>query len=254
MKIVLTGTGTSQGIPVIGCHCEVCRSTDPKDKRLRTAAFIQEGETHLAIDAGPDFRQQMLSLAIDHLDALVLTHEHNDHVAGLDDIRPFNFRQGQPLKVYALPRVAEDLKHRFAYIFSEHPYPGAPQIDLIEITPYQEYQVGEITFNPFLVKHGSVDILALNLKRLCYITDANQIPAESEIFLEGCQTLILNALHHRNHHSHFNLEQAIKVVERYRIPHAYFIHISHHMGLHKQINEELPTGIELGYDGQIIRF
>lgn len=254
MKIVLTGTGTSQGIPVIGCHCEVCRSPDPKDKRLRTAAFIRCQDSHLAIDAGPDFRQQMLDLDIDHLDALVITHEHNDHVAGLDDIRPFNFKQGRPLKVYALPRVAQDIRRRFAYIFSEHPYPGAPQIDLIDLKPYELYRVGHINFTPFMVKHGDIDIVGVHCGKVCYITDANQIPSESERFLQASEILVLNALHHRRHHSHFNLQEAIDLVHRYEIPKAYLIHISHHMGLHQEINKKLPAGIELAYDGQIIRF
>lgn len=254
MKLVLTGTGTSQGIPVIGCRCEVCTSTDPKDTRLRTAAFLSDGHTNIAIDAGPDFRQQMLKLGIDHLDGLILTHEHNDHVAGLDDIRPFNFIQHHPLRVYALKRVADEIKTRFAYIFADRPYPGAPQIELVEIDPYKEFTIGDVKITPFTVMHGEMEILGLRNGTLAYITDANFIPPKSINMIEGIQILIINALHHERHHSHFNLSEAIEQVKVGKIPKAFFTHISHRMGLHGEVNFGLPKGIELGYDGLTIAF
>ncbi len=253
MKLVLTGTGTSQGIPVIACRCEVCTSTAPEDRRLRTAAFLEKDGTHVAIDAGPDFRQQMLNLQINHLDALIITHEHNDHVAGLDDIRPFNFIQGKPLQVFALPRVARQIKYRFAYIFDDNPYPGVPSIRLTEIQPHQMLTIANLKIMPFLVTHGDMDVLALRTENLVYITDANAIPEASTLIIQGAETMVINALHHRRHHAHFSLDQAVEQIRRFGIRTAYLTHISHQMGRHHNINKTLPPGIFLGFDGQIIR-
>ena len=248
MRIVITGTGTSQGIPVIGCHCEVCESNNPKDKRLRTAAFLEHRGTNLAIDAGPDFRQQMLRLGINRLDALILTHEHNDHVAGLDDIRPFNFIQKEPLKVFALPRVARDIQQRFQYIFSDQGYPGAPQVRLVHVEPYQVLMFGEMKILPFIVQHGNLEVLGFRCGSLVYITDANAIPPESSAIVKGADSLVINALHHRKHHSHFNLEQALMQAQMHKVKQVYFTHISHRMGLHDTIDKQLPNGANLAYD------
>ncbi|MBK8502797.1 MAG: MBL fold metallo-hydrolase [Saprospiraceae bacterium] len=251
--MVLTGTGTSQGIPVIGCRCEVCISKDERDKRLRTAAFIAYEGTHVAVDAGPDFRQQMLNLGITHLDALIITHEHNDHVAGLDDIRPFNFIQRKPLKVYTLQRVADEIRRRFAYIFSQNPYPGAPTIEMIVIKPYEMIEIGALSIMPLLVKHGDMEVLAMRSGAVAYVTDANEIPSRSMQLLQGTDNVVINALHHRSHHSHFNLLEAMRVAKQIGAKNAYFTHISHQMGLHAEVNQKLPAGFSLGFDQQTIR-
>lgn len=252
MKLVLTGTGTSQGIPVIACRCKVCVSVNPNDRRLRTAALLEKNGTQVAIDAGPDFRQQMLNLNISHLDALIITHEHNDHVAGLDDIRPFNFIQRKSLRVFALPRVVREIRQRFAYIFSSTPYPGAPIIDLQEIKPYHELTIGNLTLMPFIVSHGDIDVLAFRTEGLIYITDANSIPLRSQEIIYGADTMVINALHQRKHHAHFNLDQAVEQVKIFGIKKAFLTHISHQMGLHDEVNKVLPNGISLAFDGQII--
>jgi phosphoribosyl 1,2-cyclic phosphate phosphodiesterase len=220
---------------------------------LRTAAFIADGGTNIAIDAGPDFRQQMLRLGIVHLDALIITHEHNDHVAGLDDIRPFNFIQRKPLKVYTLQRVADEIRHRFAYIFSKNPYPGAPTIEMIIIKPYESIQIGALSMMPLLVKHGDMEVLAIRFGALAYLTDAKEIPTRSMQLLQGTTNVVINALHHRPHHSHFTLLEAIEAAEKIGAKNAYFTHISHHMGLHAIVNQKLPEGFSLGFDQQTIR-
>jgi phosphoribosyl 1,2-cyclic phosphate phosphodiesterase len=246
--VVLTGTGTSQGVPVIGCDCPVCGSPDPRDKRLRSAVFLQSGITNIAVDAGPDFRQQMLRLRINHLDALLLTHEHNDHVAGLDDIRPFNFLQKKPLKVFALPNVAKEIRNRFKYIFAEHVYPGAPQIQLIEMQPYQILEIGQVKLMPFLVTHGLISVLGFRSGDFVYITDANDIPSRSSAIISGAKIMILNALHHKAHHSHFNLQQAIFEARKHHIGQTYLTHVSHQMGTYAETSLILPDGVSLAYD------
>ena len=248
----MTGSGTSQGVPVIGCDCPVCSSPDPRDKRLRSALFLQSGITNVAIDAGPDFRQQMLRLKISQLDALIVTHEHNDHVAGLDDIRPFNFLQKKPLKVFALPRVASEIKDRFRYIFADHTYPGAPQIQLIELQPYQALEIGQIVLMPFLVDHGSISVLGFRTGDFVYITDANGIPSRSRAIIDSAKVMIINALHHRTHHSHFNLEQAISEAHKHHIGKTYLTHVSHQMGTHVETSLTLPDAVSLAYDEMVL--
>ena len=250
----MTGTGTSQGVPVIGCTCPVCLSDDPRDVRLRSAAFISSEGTHVAIDAGPDFRQQMLLHQVRYLDGLLITHEHNDHVAGLDDIRPFNFIQKQPLLVFALDRVCKDIRQRFAYIFSEISYPGAPEIELIKITPYQQLQIGKLRLIPFLVQHGPIDVLAFRSGPFVYITDANHIPKRSKLVIQGAKVMVINALHHKAHHSHFNLEQAILQAKELGIERVFFTHISHQMGLYEEVSRSLPPGVSLACDNFIMNF
>lgn len=245
----MTGTGTSQGVPVIGCQCAVCKSSDPRDHRLRTAAFVEANGVHIAIDVGPDFRQQMLAVGATSLDALLITHEHNDHIAGLDDVRPFNFRQRREMKLYTLPRVAADIQHRFSYIFSKNPYPGAPRIDIEGLVPYNSFQVKDLSILPLSVYHGELEVLGFRINDLTYITDAKQIPNKTKDKIRGSKVLILNALHHRPHYSHFNLKEAIEMAKVLGAEQTYLTHVSHDMGLYEEIAPKLPSGIQLAYDG-----
>jgi len=206
------------------------------------------------VDAGPDFRQQMLSNQVRHLDGLLITHEHNDHVAGLDDIRPFNFIQKQPLRVFALDRVCKDLRKRFAYIFSGIAYPGAPQVELIEVSPYKQLEIGKLKLMPFVVQHGQIDVLAFRSGPFVYITDANYIPERSKRLIEGAEVMVINALHHKTHHSHFNLEQAIKQATDLGVAQVFFTHVSHQMGLVDEVTAKLPAGANLAYDNFIMNF
>jgi phosphoribosyl 1,2-cyclic phosphate phosphodiesterase len=253
MICTLLGTGTSQGVPVIGCCCPVCTSDDPKDNRLRQSALISDGDTKILIDAGPDFRQQMLRERVDHLDAILLTHEHNDHVIGIDDVRPFNFRTGQPMKVYALPRVAKDLRDRFSYVFRE-PIPGLPRLELIEIdenTP--PWKIGTIEVQPIGVQHGRLPILGFRFDKLVYLTDVKtMLPTETAKII-GCQHLIINALQKYPHPTHMNLEECLLYVEMINPEQAWLIHVSHLMGLSKDIAGELPPGVSFAYDGLQIK-
>ncbi len=252
MTIHFVGTGTSQGVPVIGCQCDVCLSEDPRDKRLRSGVFLRIRDVNMAIDVGPDFRQQMLAVGATRLDAVLITHEHNDHVAGIDDIRPFNFMQRAPLKVYTLPRVAADLTRRFAYIFSEQKYPGAPSIDLVEIEPYVPFTVAGCEVLPLVVGHGGMSVLAFRIGDFTYITDANEIPSETLALIAGCPMVTLNALHHRAHHAHFNLSEAIETASKIGAQMTYLLHVSHQMGLHREISRTLPENVTLAYDGLIL--
>lgn len=252
LKVTVLGTGTSQGVPVIGCDCEVCRSEDPRDKRLRVSVLLQTETTNVCIDAGPDFRQQMLSTGIDRLDGVVLTHEHNDHIIGIDDVRPFNFRHRKDMPVYATKRVQGNLLERFAYVFAENPYPGVPRLELREINETDVIQIGDIYLEPILVYHGKMPVLGFRCRDFTYITDAKTIPEESMRKIKGTDTLILNALHHRPHYSHLNLEEALAVIEQVQPRQTYLTHISHLMGTHASINPTLPEGVELAYDGLVI--
>ncbi|MBX2814362.1 MAG: MBL fold metallo-hydrolase [Saprospiraceae bacterium] len=249
MKLVLTGTGTSQGIPVLGCTCDVCNSKDSRDFRLRTAALLMSDNANIALDVGPDFRAQMLAAGTSRLDAVFVTHEHNDHVIGLDDVRPYNFKQKSSIPLFALPRVLTEIQTRFAYIFAEKPYPGAPTIDLHPLEPFAPVEISGIRILPFLVHHGSLDVLGFRIGDVSYITDANALSSETYKALKGSRVLVLNALHHRSHHSHFNLEQAIETSERIGPRITYLTHMSHSMGLHAAVERTLPANIRLAYDG-----
>ncbi|MEZ4928329.1 MAG: MBL fold metallo-hydrolase [Saprospiraceae bacterium] len=253
MKITILGTGTSQGVPVIGCTCEVCTSNDPYDNRLRSSVIIHGEEHNVLIDAGPDFRQQMLRTGINHLEAILLTHEHNDHVIGLDDIRPFNHRTGREMAVYALPRVADEVKRRFQYIF-ENPIPGLPRIQLHSIDKDQLLTFGEINIQTIGIMHGRLPILGFRCGDLAYLTDVKSVePSEFEK-LKGVKYLIVNALHHEKHPTHFNLEEALAFVESLSPQHAWLTHLSHHMGLSVEISKKLPPNVSIAYDGLVIDF
>jgi phosphoribosyl 1,2-cyclic phosphate phosphodiesterase len=252
-RFTFLGTGTSSGVPVIGCTCEVCMSDDPRDKRLRTSALLSiEGQgitTNIVIDTGPDFRQQMLREKIIDLDAILYTHEHSDHTAGLDDVRPFNFIQKHPMNLYATPSVQTALKARFEYAFSENPYPGAPKLILNTINKNDLITINNVQIQPIEVMHGNLPILGFRCADLTYITDCKSIEKEEMEKIKGTKILILDALHHNEHHSHLNLNQALEIVAEIKPERAYFIHCSHHMGRVADINKTLPNNVELAYDG-----
>lgn len=252
-KLTLLGTGTSQGVPVIGCDCAVCTSDDPHDHRLRSAALLSAGETNILIDAGPDLRQQMLRARVRHLDAILLTHEHNDHVIGLDDIRPFNFRSGHPMAVYALPRVAEEVRRRFEYVFGP-PVPGLPRIQLHPLEADSALTIGPVGIRPVEVWHGRLPILGFRCGELAYLTDVKTIPETELLKLTGLKYLILNALHHRPHPTHLTLAEALDLIAALRPQQTFLTHISHEMGRARDVEPGLPEGVALGYDGMEVVF
>ena len=248
MNVTFLGTGTSQGIPLIGCKCEVCRSDDFRDKRLRTSILIETDGNTFVVDTGPDFRQQMLRENVNKLDAVIFTHEHKDHTAGFDDIRAYNYILKKKIDVYASSRVQENLKREFSYIFADEKYPGIPEIVLhtIENSPFT---VNKTEFIPIQAYHYKLPVFGFRIKDFTYITDANFIPDEELEKIKGTKVLVLNALRKEEHVSHFTLDQAIKLMNRIKPEKGYFIHISHQLGLHKNVSKELPPDIELSYDG-----
>ena len=248
MKFTFLGTGTSQGVPVITCNCEVCTSSDFRDNRTRTSLLIQSATTTVVIDTGPDFRAQLLREKVQDLDAVVFTHGHKDHVAGLDDIRPFNYMLHKTIKVYAELGVQEILKREFAYAFQPQEYPGVPQINLITIDE-KPFMIGDIPFIPIRAMHKTLPVLGFRIHDFTYITDANFI-ADTELEkIKGSKVLVLNALRREEHYSHFSLSQAIEIAQKINPEITYLTHVSHHMGLHQEVNNELPPGIKLAYDG-----
>jgi phosphoribosyl 1,2-cyclic phosphate phosphodiesterase len=251
LKVTLLGTGTSQGVPVIGCDCEVCTSLDFRDKRFRASIHIEVDGLSLVVDTGPDFRMQMLQAGIKKLDAVLMTHEHKDHTAGLDDIRPFNFLQKKDMPVFGKPNVLEQIKREFAYIFSGNRYPGIPQVEAVEIGD-SKFVVEGVQITPIPVMHYKLPVLGFRIKDFTYITDANYISEESLALIEGTDTLILNALQKEAHISHFTLAEAVEMAKKIGARKTYFTHISHRLGLHSKVESELPEGIALGYDNQVI--
>lgn len=248
MKITFLGTGTSQGVPVIACECAACKSKDPHDKRLRTSLLLEEGGTILLFDAGPDFRQQMLRENVKKLDAILLTHEHKDHIAGMDDVRAFNYKSQDAIDVYAEKRVQEAVKREFTYVFSEKKYPGVPKIRLNNIPP-DEFNIKNINIIPVRVRHMELEIYGFRVGDFAYITDANYVPEESKEKLFGVKYLVVNALRKEKHISHFNLREAIGFIREISPKKAFITHISHQMGLHEKVTNELPHCIMLAYDG-----
>jgi phosphoribosyl 1,2-cyclic phosphate phosphodiesterase len=234
---------------MIGCVCEVCRSLDFRDKRLRTSVLVETESTAILVDAGPDFRQQMLRKRQRRLDAVLITHEHKDHVAGLDDVRAFNFLQEKSMPVYGLPRVLKQLKVEYAYAFAEHKYPGVPKIELYELNAGDRLTLGDIGIDSIPVMHAKLPILGFRMGDLAYITDANFLSPEALKLIEGCKVLVLNALQKQAHISHYTLDEAVELAKATGIPRVYFIHMSHRMGRHAAIARELPEGIELAWDG-----
>lgn len=248
MIVTFLGTGTSQGVPVIGCTCDVCLSLDYRDKRLRTSLHLEIDKQHIVLDTGPDFRQQMLRERIQRLDAVLFTHAHRDHTAGLDDVRAYNFLQEMDMPVYGTPEVLAQLKVEYAYAFSAFKYPGIPRLLLHEIQT-KPFDVNGITVTPLPVMHMKLPVLGFRFNNFSYITDANFISEETFDLLKGTEVLVLNALQLDKHISHFNLAEAVEVVDRIQPRKAYFTHISHKLGRHAPIERKLPAHISLAYDG-----
>ncbi len=248
MKVTFLGTGTSQGVPVIACTCEVCRSLDFRDKRLRTSIHIEIAGKSLVIDTGPDFRQQMLREYVKRLDAVVFTHAHRDHTSGLDDVRAYNFKQNMDMPVYGTHDVLEQLKAEYDYIFADRNYPGLPRLDLIEITD-AVFSIDDVKITPLPVMHFKLPVLGFRFGNFSYITDANFIPDSTLEKLVGTEVLVLNALQREKHISHFNLEEALAMVEKIKPARTFFTHISHKLGLHAEVAKQLPDGVSLAFDG-----
>jgi phosphoribosyl 1,2-cyclic phosphate phosphodiesterase len=250
MRLTILGSGTSMGIPVIGCSCEVCTSTDPRNQRLRSSALIEHDGTTILIDAGPDLRTQMLRQHVTRLDALLLTHAHADHIGGIDDLRPFTMRATQALPVYGDPYTLGRVRHMFDYVFASGPSLSTrPQLETCSLQP--SFRVGSITIEPLQVMHGSYAITAYRFGRLAYITDASQIPPQTMERLHGLDVLILNALRFDPHPLHFTVNQALAIVAQLRPRQAFFTHITHDLD-HATVNEHLPPPAQLAYDGQVI--
>ncbi len=248
MTITFLGTGTSQGVPVIACNCEVCTSADPRDNRLRTSILIEGEGKVIAIDSGPDFRYQMLRANVQRLDAIVFTHEHKDHIAGLDDIRAFNYRQNGPVDVYADERVQTALKREFYYIFEEFKYPGIPQLNLHTIG-LEPFNIGNVHFIPIEVMHYKLPVLGFRINDFTYITDAKTVSETERQKIKGSKILVINALQMQNHISHFTFDEAIAFAEEMGAEKTYLTHISHRLGKHEDISKLLPPNIEPAYDG-----
>lgn len=247
LNFTFLGTGTSQGIPVIGCECAVCQSVDTKDKRLRSSLLIESDTTSVLIDVGPDVRQQLLLAKVKKLDAIVITHEHMDHVSGLDEIRPFNFQMEQAMRVYASERVQERLREQYSYIFAENKYPGAPSVELHTISD-EAFQIGDIPFLPIEVMHGKLPIWAYRVHDFTYITDANYISAKEKEKMKGSRFLVVNALKREEHHSHFNVSQALELITEINAGENFLTHISHQLGIHEKVQAELPTNVRIAFD------
>lgn len=242
IKITVLGTGTSQGVPVVGCQCKVCLSDDLNDKRTRSSIFIEHPDVKILIDIGPDFRSQFIDNQLSTLDAILITHEHNDHVIGLDDVRAINFVQKKTVPLYAEKRVQESIKSRFAYAFQENKYPGLPRISLNEITE-APFELHGLKIQPIRVMHGRLPILAFRIDDFAYITDANLINDNAINQLKGVKTLIINALRIEKHYSHFTLEEALVEIKKINPEIAYITHVSHNMGLTKEWSQLLPKNV-----------
>jgi phosphoribosyl 1,2-cyclic phosphate phosphodiesterase len=247
LKITFLGTGTSSGVPMIACDCPVCTSKDRRDKRLRSSILVQSANTTIIVDTGPDFRYQMLRENVRKLDAVLFTHPHRDHIAGLDDIRAYNFFTQQPMNVYADSLTEEALRRDFYYAFADTRYPGLPELNLNTIT-LEPFTIGDIPVTPVLVWHLKMPVYGFRFGSFTYITDANKIEAPEKEKIKGSKILVLNALRKQKHISHFTLGEAIDLVTELKVPEAYFTHLSHQMGRHDETESELPEGMHLAYD------
>ncbi|MBQ7550777.1 MAG: MBL fold metallo-hydrolase [Bacteroidales bacterium] len=249
MRITLLGTGTSQGVPIIGCNCKVCTSEDPRDQRLRTAALVEVDGQNILIDAGPDLRQQLLRSHTTTLRALLLTHEHKDHTAGLDDVRPINFLMKQSLNIYGMARVLKVIRKDYDYAFNTYKYPGVPELILNPIHSDQSFWIDEVEIVPIKVHHMTLPILGYRIRNLAYITDASMIGEKEKEKLFDLDLLVVNALRIEEHYSHFNLAQALALIKEVQPRKAMITHIGHEMGLYEEVSKLLPSNVMLGYDG-----
>lgn len=248
MKVTFLGTGTSQGVPVIGCRCEVCRSLDFRDKRLRTSVHLEVSGQSLIIDSGPDFRQQVLAHDITCLDGLIFTHQHKDHVAGMDDVRSFNFMQKKAMPIYARDTVVAQLEQEFAYVFAKEKYPGVPQVE-VHYIKNEPFEAEGVPFLPIEVLHYKLPVFGFRVQDFTYITDAKSISKPEKAKIRGSRVLVLNALQHSQHISHFTLEEALALIEELKPEQTYLTHIGHRLGLHREVSATLPDGVALAYDG-----
>lgn len=251
MKITFLGTGTSQGVPVIACTCEVCLSADEKNKRLRSSVMLEMNGKVVVIDSGPDFRQQMLRANVNRLDGLVFTHEHKDHIAGLDDIRAFNYVLKKKMDVYASVKVQEAMRREFPYIFDDFKYPGIPELNLHTISN-KEFDVAGIKFIPVEVLHYRIPVFGFRIGDFTYITDANFISEEEKKKIRGSKIIVLNALRKEPHVSHYTLQEAVDVLKDLNPETGYLTHISHQLGLHEEVQRELPVNIKCAFDGLVL--
>jgi phosphoribosyl 1,2-cyclic phosphate phosphodiesterase len=248
MKITFLGTGTSQGVPVIACNCKVCTSADKKDNRLRSSIFVESEIGNIVVDTTPDFRYQMLRARVQHLEAVLVTHSHKDHIAGMDDIRAFNYFQQKPIDIYATDFSQNVIMREFAYAFADFKYPGIPELNLKTITD-EPFSIKGFPIVPIQVMHHKMPVMGFRFGDFTYITDANFVADEEKEKIRGSRVLVLNALRREKHISHFTLGEAIALAEELEVPQVYFTHISHQLGLHEEVNKELPAGMELAYDG-----
>ena len=252
MEVVFLGTGTSQGVPVIGCRCEVCCSTDERDRRLRTSAMVEVNGMRIVIDAGPDFRQQMLRESVNHIDAILLTHGHTDHVAGLDDVRAFNFvdyPEIHRVDIFAAPYTAQTVLKVFDYAFAQNKYRGVPEIDLHTIELSQPFMVGSVEIVPISGKHSRFYVTGYRIGKFAYLTDFKEIADEEIAKLKGVEVLVVNALRFEPHDSHFSVTEALDLIDRVAPREAYLTHMSHEIGLYDEASSHLPKGVQFAYDG-----
>lgn len=250
MKLTFLGTGTSCGVPTIGCQCRTCTSSDPHDKRLRCSVLLETEQTRLLIDCGPDFRQQIMPHPFRRIDGILITHAHYDHMGGMDDIRPYC--QFGEINVYADPIAREGMLQMLPYCFAEHRYPGVPAIQLHEILPHFPFTIGDMEIVPFQVMHHDLPILGYRIGSLAYITDMKTIAEEEIPYILGCDTLVVNALREKPHHSHQTLSEAVRFAQRIGARQTWLIHSSHDIGRHAEVNASLPVNIQLAYDGQVV--
>lgn len=250
MKFTFLGTGTSQGVPVIACNCNICLSEESYNKRLRSSGLISSGSTNILIDSGPDLREQMLNCGVKKINAVLITHEHNDHIIGLDDLRPFIFlSKDRELPLYGMPRVLNEIKSRFSYAFYENPYPGAPRFSTHPLEFNLPMSIGEIEFSMIPVMHGELLIAGYRFKNFAYITDCKSLSRETIESLESIETLVISALRLKDHHSHMTLEESLEIIEKIKPQKAFITHISHLMGDINKLKHKLPEGVEFAYDG-----
>lgn len=248
MEITFLGTGTSGGVPLIGCQCEVCKSNDPRDKRLRTSVLIKTHQLNIVIDCGPDFRQQMLREDVRHLDALLMTHMHKDHTGGLDDIRSYNFINKKAVDIYCDIATEAGIRDQYSYVFKETDYPYLPRMNFIRVED-QPFKIGEVDVQPIEVMHAWMPVRGYRFGHFTYITDAKTISAEEVVKMKGTKVLVINALRSEAHYSHFNIDEALQLVDEVKPETAYLIHMSHQFGFHAEMEKKLPAGVKLSYDG-----